>query len=82
VTGAKLPDASEITIQARHGVRQSYQGVPFGGTDVAMTLYQISISIDEIKKHDWSFIGEEEIMDLWTVDKNIIPSLHFQVVTF
>lgn len=81
-TGAKLPDASAITIKARHGVRQSYIDMPLSGTDVAMTIYQISISIDEIKKHDWSSIKEEEIMELWKVDENVIPSLQIRMVPF
>ena len=82
MTSAELPDASEIAIQARHGVRQYYVGDLSGSNDVAMTIYQINISVDEIKKHNWSYISEEEIMRYWRVINNIIPSLQFQMVTF
>ena len=60
---AKLPDASAIAIVGKIG----------GGTKE--NIYNISITIDEIKKHDWLSIKEEEIMELWKVDRNIIYSL-------
>ncbi|MGD2273004.1 MAG: hypothetical protein PVI06_21580, partial [Desulfobacterales bacterium] len=64
--GSKLPDASKIVIQGRLS----------GGTkDFAETIYQISITIDEMKKHDWSSIKEEEIMELWKVDRDYMGSL-------
>jgi len=81
-TAAKLPDASEITIQCRHGVRQFYVGVVSGDTDIAMTIYQVSMAIEEITKHDWSSVHEEDIMEYWEVDTDIIPLLHFKAVAF
>ena len=75
-----LHNASKIVIQGRHGVRQTPLYNPFGGKDVAMTIYQISISTDEIKKHNWMSIKEKEVVKLWSVDKNIIPRLHFQTI--
>jgi hypothetical protein len=78
-TGANLPNASKITIEGRHGVRQSYFPGGFGGTDVPTTLYQVSISLDKFKEYDWLKIELEKIMELWTVDKNIIPELQFQL---
>ena len=81
-TESQIPDVSKIIIQARHGVRQTYIGALSGSTDVATTIYQISISVADIKKQNWLFIGEEEIMKLWKVDENIIPSLQLQIVTF
>lgn len=47
-----------------------------------MTIYQVSISLDKIKKYEWSRIKLEKIMALWKVDKNIIPSLQIQAVWF
>lgn len=74
----KLPDGDDITISARHGVRQSYYtGVQ--GTDVSMTIYEISISIKTMMERELSNMSEESIMKLWEVNKNIIPSLQFQV---
>ena len=75
----KLPDGSEITIRARHGVRQSYFQSGIVGTDRAMTIYEISIPVKTLSKRDLSSVSEEAIMNLWEVKKNIIPSLHFQV---
>ncbi len=80
VTGAKLPDASEISIAARHGVRQTYSLSAFSGTDTALTIYQISIPVSKIREHEWSKIKLEEIMELWTVSKNIIPELQFTII--
>lgn len=77
IAQSKLPDASKITIEARHGVRESYFAGGVGGTDVAMTLYEVSISLEKIKKQDWKNISAEKIMGLWEVDENIIPSLRF-----
>ena len=87
-TESQIPDVSKIVIQSRHGVRQyvvtqPYSGFPAGGgTDVAMTIYTVSVPIDSMKGRGWSSMDEERIMQLWTVDMNIIPSLHFQEVRF
>jgi hypothetical protein len=81
-TSANLPDAGKIIIEARHGVRQTYLGVQFGGTDVAMTIYQISISLEKAKIQNWSLMTEKDIMEIWSTDKNIIPSLRFITVPF
>lgn len=80
--GTNLSDAGRIIIEARHGVRQVAGGALFGGTDVAMTIYQISVPVEEAGKQNWSQLAEDKIMQLWSVDRNIIPSLHFQTVPF
>ncbi len=77
-TDALPSNDSDIVISGRHGVRQSYIGQPFSGTDVAMTIYEITIPVADIKKNDVSKMDEESIMKLWNVRKNIIPSLSFQ----
>ena len=82
VAESQIPDVSKITIQARHGVRQIYYGSNSGGGDVAMTIYVVSISINDVRNKNLLTITEKEIMALWKVDKNIIPSLHFQAVRF
>jgi hypothetical protein len=75
-----LPDAGKINIEGRHGVRQSTIGIPFGGTDVAMTIYQISLPLEKARQYNWPKLEEDKIMELWSVDKNIIPSLQFITV--
>lgn len=82
VSSAQIPDVSKIVIQARHGVSQFYYGIPFGGNDVAMTIYVVSISIKDLRDRDYSKIDEKEIMLMWKVNRDIIPSLHFQSVWF
>jgi hypothetical protein len=67
--GSKLPDASEIAIW----------GCLSGGKEgFGPAIYNISITIDEIKKHDWSSIEEKKIMELWKVNRNRIRSLVLQ----
>jgi len=79
VAADALPsNASDIAISTRHGVRESYVGQPFSGTDVAMTIYEITISVADVKKNEMGKMDEELIMKLWNVRKNIIPSLSFQ----
>jgi outer membrane protein assembly factor BamD (BamD/ComL family) len=79
VVQAQLPDASEITIQARHGVREVNLATG-ASSDVAKTLYEVSISLDKIKEHDWTTISLEKVMELWTVDENIIPYIDIRTV--
>jgi hypothetical protein len=76
-TRADLPVEGSIVIDACHGVRQSTVGDFSRGTDVPMTIYKISLSLEKAKKQPWAKIKEEAIMDLWSVDENIIPSLQF-----
>lgn len=75
---AKKPDAGRITIKVRHGVRQYYVDNPFAWDDVAMTIYQVSISLEKMRALNWNTISLESIMKMWSVDKNIIPDLDFR----
>ena len=76
-----LPDASEITIRACHGVRQVYVGTA-RRDDVAMTIYQVSLPIETARDKNLAKLAEEDVIELWRVEKNIIPSLQFQTVPF
>lgn len=76
-SGTNFPNAGKIIIKARHGVRQSYFSGGFGGTDIAMTIYEVSISLDRIKEYNWAQIQLEKVMELWSVEQNIIPKLQF-----
>jgi hypothetical protein len=76
-TRTVLPAKGRIIIDACHGVRQSTVGDYSRGTDVPMTIYKISLSLGEAKMQQWSKMKVEAIMDLWSVDENIIPSLQF-----
>ncbi|MGB8952030.1 MAG: outer membrane protein assembly factor BamD [Candidatus Aminicenantales bacterium] len=80
-TKAQYPEGSEIVICARHGVRQSYFGA-IGGADVAMTIYEIAVPIETLKTKSLASMKLEDIIKLWVVNKNIIPSLQFQYVWF
>jgi len=79
INEALPPDIKRVKIQARHGVRQySYVISPaLKGTDIAMTIYVVNISINDVKNIDWSKITEGDIMQLWKVEGNIIPNLVF-----
>ena len=78
IASTELSTASEITIEARHGVRQSSYSSPYGGTDVAMTLYRVSMTLDTIHEYNWKTITPREIMQLWIVEENILPTLQIQ----
>lgn len=74
------PDVKRIKIQARHGVRVYHGPVlpHIRGKDTSMIIYMINVSIDDMKSIDRLRITEGAIMQLWGVEKNIIPRLKFQ----
>jgi hypothetical protein len=73
-----LPEGSELVISARHGVREYYNPSQTNGTDVAITIYEISVAMEVLKTHTLATMNEVTIMDLWSVTKNIIPELEFK----
>jgi len=79
---AQLTGVGGILIHTRHGVRQSYAGQSFSGTDVAMTLYTVRFAIKEGANGAPVIPTEEEIIQQFTVKKNIIPSLSFSRTPF
>ncbi|MEO0108361.1 MAG: hypothetical protein ABIK62_04235, partial [candidate division WOR-3 bacterium] len=74
-TGADMPSGGRIVIRARHGVREIYLGSAAPGSDVARTLYIVSISIGKLREIDWARAELDDIMTRWHVDQNLIPSL-------
>ena len=69
---------AQIVIEVRHGVRQSYGPVGFGGTDVAMTIYEIAVPTSAFKDSNLKLLDDEQVMKQWQLRRNIIPSLKFQ----
>lgn len=79
---ATLPaNVDAIVVNACHGVRQSYFGQPFFGTDVAMTLYTARFILEPAAAQT-AGLTEEQIMGRFQVTQNIIPSLSFQTMWF
>ncbi|MDH4241620.1 MAG: hypothetical protein OEW48_18840 [Phycisphaerae bacterium] len=74
---AQLTGVGGILIHTRHGVRQSYVGQSFSGTDVAMTLYTVRFAITDGANGAPVIPTEDAIIQQFTVKKNIIPSLSF-----
>ena len=73
---------NKIIIQGCNGVRQYNSGVQYGGTDMAMQIYVVSITISNINNVKLLNISEEDIMKMWTVEKNIIPELEIKSTYF
>lgn len=76
-TRTSLPTEGRIIIDACHGVRQSTRGGRSSSTDVPMTIYKISMDLEKARMQQWLKLDEKAVMDLWSVDENIIPSLDF-----
>lgn len=78
----QIPPAEHLVIRARHGVRvtrSSAGGAPISlGADEAMTLYQVKTSIEEMRAPGWRDLTEEDVMQRWKLEQNIIPSLEFR----
>ena len=72
----RLPDVGGIVVHTKHGVRQSYVGKPYSGTNVAMNLYTVRFELIS-SVGERSVFSEEYIINRFTVQENIIPSLSF-----
>lgn len=77
-----LPNVGGIIVHTRHGVRQSYAGAPFSGTDVAMTIYTVRHVLEPPGSAQSSALTEKQIMERLEVVQNIIPSLQFSTAAF
>jgi hypothetical protein len=67
-----------LVVRGRHGVRRSNSPGGFGGTDVAMTIFEVSIPVRVLRDTDVKSMDIESVMKLWKVRSNIIPQLQFQ----
>jgi hypothetical protein len=83
---ARVTDIEKIKIRARHGVRQTtrYIGTRNYSTtvDVAMDIYIATINNQKIRESVSKIRKSytEDIVSLWTIEKDIIQSLQIQVV--
>ena len=82
LTETQLPGVGRLIVQARHGVRQHVGSFSSPGKDVAMTIYEVGLPLDNAQDTAWHDLSEEEVMALWTVKTNIIPSLRFSTVPY
>jgi hypothetical protein len=74
----RAPAIDEITILARHGVREFVlrNQVPISdGTDTPTTIFSVTFSTTFYKYQDVANMSEEDIMRRWRVNINIIRSL-------
>lgn len=77
-----LPDVGGIVVNTRHGVRQSYIGQPSSSSDVAMTLYTVRYPVQSPNIMQSSNSSEKEIMEMFIVMRNVIPTLTFSTVSY
>jgi len=79
-----MTEFKDVVVSCKHGVR--VQVVTLGMAtipgvnekDQAMTIFQTSLSPRKAQKVDWGNATLKDVEKVWTVDKNIIPSLEIR----
>ena len=79
--GIDLKEASSVVIRVRHGVRMHYGSYSGPSSDVALTIFQVSLSIDKAKEIDLEAARTSEIESMWRAEANIISQLEFRAVS-
>lgn len=74
-----VPEYIKIQVNCCHGVRVTYIGAYSGTSDQPMVLYSTEIEAKGAAEHNWRRIKDEEIMSMWKVNANLIPSIQLQV---
>lgn len=83
-----MMEFESVVVRCRHGVRVHVTtfGSPtvpsFGGSDQAMTIFQTSLTPQAAQNVNWQTSSLADVERVWTLEENIIPSLHFQVMPF
>lgn len=75
---AALSNGPVLVIRGRHGVRQSSFPGGLGGSDTAMTIYEVGVPVSTLREKNVQSMDDELVMRLWEVRSDIIPELHFQ----
>lgn len=78
--GIDLTDASEVIICARHGVRTHYNSWSGPSSDIATTIFEVSLSVEKAKEISFETPSTLTIERVWRVRRNTIP--HLQISTY
>ncbi len=78
-----MTEFHSVVVRCRHGVRVqvvhygSFAAPGQGGTDEAMTIFETSITPKAAQKLNWGNATLSDVEKVWTVERNLIPSLQF-----